>query len=63
MVKWKGNYKRRVGWLKWGSILGVLCDCRISIMLEGKFSKTVIRPTMLYSTLNGEFLRNSMFIK
>jgi len=63
MVKWKRNYKRRVRWLKWRSTLGVLCDCRISIMLKGKFSKIVIRPTMLYSTLNGEFLRNSMFIK
>ena len=44
------NHKRRVGWIKWRSASRVLFDRRIPITLMQKFSKTVIRLAMLYST-------------
>ena len=31
------NHRIRVGWMKWRGALGVLCDCKIPIMLKGKF--------------------------
>ncbi|KAL4135686.1 hypothetical protein QTP88_007282 [Uroleucon formosanum] len=39
--------KRR--WIKWREASSVLCDWRISKKLKGKFCRSVVRPTMLYS--------------
>ncbi len=34
------NHGIRAWWIKWRSVLGVLCDCRMPIKLKGKFYKT-----------------------
>ena len=39
-----------MGWLKWRSATGVLCDKKFSIRLKGKFYRVAIRPTLLYGT-------------
>jgi hypothetical protein len=41
--------KFSAGWLKWRQPSGVLCDKRVPQKLKGKFYRTAIRPTMLYS--------------
>jgi hypothetical protein len=38
----------KVCWLKWCQASDVLCDSRVSLKLNDKFYRTVIRPTMLY---------------
>ncbi|KAI8556243.1 hypothetical protein RHMOL_Rhmol05G0237300 [Rhododendron molle] len=40
----------QVGWLKWRSATGVLCDKRVPTKLKRKFYGTSIRPMMLYGT-------------
>ncbi|KAI8559998.1 hypothetical protein RHMOL_Rhmol04G0220700 [Rhododendron molle] len=44
------THRIQVGWLKWRSAMGVLCDKRVFTKLKGKFYGTVIRPAMLYGT-------------
>ena len=44
------THRIKVGWLKWRSASGVLCDRRIPVKLKGKFYRTAIRPAMLYGT-------------
>jgi len=44
------NYRIQAGWLKWRSTTRVLCDRNIPLWLKGKFYRTAIRPTLLYST-------------
>jgi len=41
------NHRIQVGWLKWKSTTGVLCDHNISLCLKEKFYRT-IRPALLY---------------
>ncbi|CAK9296378.1 unnamed protein product [Gordionus sp. m RMFG-2023] len=38
------------GWLKWGSLSGVLFDKRISHKLKGKIYSSIVQPTILYSS-------------
>jgi len=40
----------RVGWQKWKSALGVLCDKRVPIGLKGKIYRMVVRPAVLYGS-------------
>lgn len=44
------THRIQVGWLKWKSASGILCDRRIPAKLKGKFYRTAIRPAMLYGT-------------
>ena len=44
------THRIQVGWLKWRSASGVLCDRKIPTKLKGKFYRTAIRPAMLYGT-------------
>ena len=44
------NHKIQVGWMKWKSASGVLCDRRMPLKLKEIFYRTAIRPTMLYDT-------------
>jgi len=44
------NHKIQVGWLKWRSAIGVLCDRNIPLCLKGKFYQTAIRLALLYGT-------------
>ncbi|KAI8559570.1 hypothetical protein RHMOL_Rhmol04G0184900 [Rhododendron molle] len=44
------THRIQVGWLKWRSATGVLCDKRVPTKLKGKFYETAIRPAMLYGT-------------
>jgi hypothetical protein len=44
------THRIQVGWLKWRSATGVLCDKRVPTKLKGKFYRTAIRPAMLYGT-------------
>jgi len=37
-------------WLKWRSVIGVLCDRNILLWLKEKFYRTAIRPALLYDT-------------
>ena len=39
-----------VGWFKWRSATGVLCDRNMSLNLKRKFYKTAIKPSLLYDT-------------
>jgi len=39
------NHRIQVGWLKWRSVSGVLCDVKVPLKLKGKFYRT---PSMLY---------------
>jgi hypothetical protein len=40
----------QVGWLKWRSASGVLCDAKVPFKLKGKFYRTTVRPAILYGT-------------
>lgn len=42
------SHRIKVGWTKWGSVTGVICDDKIPLRLKGKLYKTMIRPAMLY---------------
>ncbi|KAI8547555.1 hypothetical protein RHMOL_Rhmol07G0205300 [Rhododendron molle] len=42
------THRIQVGWLKWRSATGVLCDKRVTTKLKEKFYGTAIRPAMLY---------------
>jgi hypothetical protein len=44
------KYRIKCGWMKWREALGVLCDKRIPIRLKSKFYRSIVRPTMLYSS-------------
>jgi hypothetical protein len=44
------THRIQVGWLKWRSATGVLCDKRVPTKLKGKFYGTAIRPAILYGT-------------
>ncbi|KAI8542827.1 hypothetical protein RHMOL_Rhmol08G0169600 [Rhododendron molle] len=44
------THRIQVGWLKWRSATGVLCDKRVPTKLKGKFYRTAIRPALLYGT-------------
>ena len=44
------NHRIQVGWMKWKSASGLLCDCRMPLKLKGKFYRMAIRPDMLYGT-------------
>jgi len=44
------THRIKVGWLKWRSASGVLCDKRIPVKLKGKFYRTAVRPALLYGT-------------
>ena len=41
------NHKIQVGWLKWRSATGVLCDRNIPLWLKEKFYRTSIRSALL----------------
>ncbi|KAL6543328.1 hypothetical protein OROHE_010848 [Orobanche hederae] len=43
-------HRIKVGWLKWKSATGVLCDPGMPHRLKGKFYRTAIRPALLYGT-------------
>ena len=43
------RHRISAGWLKWRQASGVLCDRRVPQKLKGKFYRTAIRPTILYS--------------
>ena len=43
------NHRIKTGWLKWKSTTEVLCDYNIPFSLKGKFYRTVVRPSLLYS--------------
>ena len=47
------NHRIQVGWMKWNSASGVLCDCRMPLKLKGKFYRSARRPAMLYGTEYG----------
>jgi len=40
----------KFGWMKWREALSELCDKKIPMRLKGKFYKSVLIPTMLYSS-------------
>jgi len=42
------NHGIRVGWHKWRSASGVLCDKQMWVRLKGKFYCMVIRPALIY---------------
>ena len=44
------NHRIRVGWLKWRSVSGILCDRTMSLHLKRNFYRTAVRPTLLYGT-------------
>ena len=44
------NHRIKVGWMKWKSATGVLCDRRMPLRLKGKFYRMTIRPALLYGT-------------
>ena len=37
------NHRIKVGWLRWRSATGVLCDRNMPLSLKGKFYKTAVR--------------------
>jgi hypothetical protein len=43
------RHRISAGWLKWRQASGVLCDKMVPQRLKGKFYRTAIRSTMLYS--------------
>jgi len=45
------NYRIRVGWQKWRSAVGVLCDKKIHVGLKGKVYRMVVRPALLYGAV------------
>ena len=42
------THRIKIGWQKWRSATGVLCDKRIPLRLKNKFYHKAIRPAMLY---------------
>jgi len=42
------NHRIRVGWQKWRSAFGVLCDKQMPVKLKGKIYRMVIRPALTY---------------
>ena len=42
------NHRIQVGWMKWKSASGMLCDRSMRLKLKGKFYRTEIRPAMHY---------------
>ncbi|KAL1446260.1 hypothetical protein WDU94_015584, partial [Cyamophila willieti] len=40
----------QIGWCKFKSLTGVLCDRKLPVKLKGKIYKTVIRPALIYGT-------------
>jgi len=42
------NNRIRVGWQKWRSAFGVLCDKQMPVRLKGKIYRMVIRPALTY---------------
>ncbi|CAH9103227.1 unnamed protein product [Cuscuta europaea] len=41
-------HRIRVGWMKWKSASGFLCDRGMPTRLKGKFYRTSIRPALMY---------------
>ena len=50
MIEEDVTHRIKVGWLKWRSATGVLCDKKIPNKVKGKFYRTVVRPTILYGS-------------
>ena len=44
------SHRIRVGWKKWKSASGVLCDKRVPLGLKGKVYRMVVRPVVLYGS-------------
>jgi hypothetical protein len=44
------DHRMGVGWLKFRSISGVLCDPKMPIKLKGKAYQTIVRPAILYGS-------------
>jgi hypothetical protein len=44
------NHRIGVGWMKFRSVTGVLCDPKIPIKLKGKVYQTVVRPAIMYGS-------------
>ena len=42
------THRIQSGWKNWKSVSGILCDRIISLRVEGKVYKTVVRPAMIY---------------
>ena len=42
------THRIQSGWKNWKRVSGILCDRRISLTVEGKVNKTVVRPAMIY---------------
>jgi len=42
------SHRIRVGWQKWKSASGMLCDKRVPLGLKGKVYRRVVRPAVLY---------------
>ena len=43
-------HRTKLGWMKWRSVSGVLCDKRMPVKVKGQVYKSVVRPTMTYSS-------------
>ncbi|GJU90167.1 retrovirus-related pol polyprotein LINE-1 [Tanacetum coccineum] len=44
------THRIQVGWLKWRSTTGIMCDNKVPLKLKGKFYRVAIRPAMLYGS-------------
>ena len=42
------THRIQTGWQNWKRVSGILCDRRISLRVNGKVYKTVVRPGMMY---------------
>ena len=42
------THRIQSGWKNWKRVSGILCDRRLSLRVNGKVYKTVLRPAMMY---------------